>query len=647
MGVDCQREDFTVVGVGDMSGDVFGNGMLLSEHIRLVAAFDHRHIFLDPNPDAATSFAERRRMFALPRSSWADYDESLISTGGGIYPRSAKSITITPEVKAALGIPAGVTRMTPNDLLHAILSAPVDLFWNGGIGTYVKSSVETNADVGDKANDGIRVNGNELRCKCVGEGGNLGLTQLGRIEYALSGGRICTDAIDNSAGVDCSDHEVNIKILLNRIVDDGDLTEKQRNKLLAEMTDEVGGLVLRDNYAQNVALSTAVAQAPSLLHAHERYIRRLEKAGQLDRDLEFLPNDKQINERRQAGLGLVAPEFAVLLAYTKITLDRELLPTGLPDDEYLLHELFDYFPTPLRTRFREQIEAHPLRREIITTCLVNGMVNTAGTTFVYRMREETGADAEDIARAHVVARDVFGLPAYWASVEALDNTVDAVVQTRMRLEARRLAERCSRWLLHNRRPPMDITSQIDFFHDGAVEVLALLPKLLRGDDLAAMQQRRDELVGVGIPEELAVTTAVMDSAYSGFDIVEVSRDKGRPVDEVADVYFSLADQLSTTKLLGRINALPRDDRWKTMARAALREDLYAAHAGLTAEVLSAGDPESTPEQRFAAWVDRNGSIVGRARQTFEEIATSDTYDLAMMSVAMRTFRTLLRSGSMS
>jgi len=647
MGVDCQREDFTVVGVGDMSGDVFGNGMLLSEHIRLVAAFDHRHIFLDPDPDSATSYAERRRMFALPRSSWADYDESLISAGGGVYPRTAKSIPITPEVKAALGIAADVTRITPNELMHAILAAPVDLFWNGGIGTYVKSSAETHAEVGDKANDAIRVDGSELRVKCVGEGGNLGLTQLGRIEYALAGGRVCTDAIDNSAGVDCSDHEVNIKVLLDRVVADGDMTEKQRNILLAEMTDEVATLVLRDNYAQNVAMATAVAQAPSLLHAHARYIRRLEKAGQLDRELEFLPADKQINERRQAGLGLVAPEFAVLLAYTKITLDQELLQTALPDEPYLRQELFAYFPSPLRSRFREQIEAHPLRREIINTCLVNSLVNTAGTTFVYRMREETGSDAEDIFRAHVVVRDVFGLPAYWAAVEALDNAVDAVVQTRMRLEARRLAERGSRWLLHNRRPPIDIAAQIEFFHDGALEVLALLPKLLRGDDLGAMQQRRDELVGAGIPEELAVTTAVMDNAYSAFDIVAVSRDKGRPVDEVADVYFSLADRLSTARLLGRINALPRDDRWKTMARGALREDLYAAHAGLTSQVLSAGGPDATPDQRFAAWVERNGSVVNRARQTFEEIATSETYDLAMMSVAMRTFRTLLRSGSMS
>jgi len=647
MGVDCQREDFTMIGIGDCSGDVFGNGVLLSEQIRLVAAFDHRHIFLDPDPDAATSYAERRRLFGLPRSSWEDYDQTLISAGGGIYPRSAKSIPITPEVKAVLDIAGDVTQMTPNELLHAILAAPVDLLWNGGIGTYVKSSVETNADVGDKANDAIRVNGNELRAKCVGEGGNLGLTQLGRIEYALAGGRINTDAIDNSAGVDCSDHEVNIKILLNRVVDDGDLTEKQRNVLLAEMTDEVAALVLRDNYAQNVALATSLAQAPSLLHAHARYMRKLEKAGQLDRALEFLPTDKQINERRQAGLGLVAPEFAVLLAYTKITLDRELLATGLPDDPYLRGELYDYFPTPLRERFRTQIDDHPLRREIINTYLVNSMVNTAGTTFVYRMREETGGGAEDIAAAHVVARDVFGLPSYWAAVELLDNRVEAVVQTRMRLEARRLAERCSRWLLHNRRLPLDIAAQVDFFRDGALEVVALLPKLLRGADLEAMQHRRDELVAAGIPEELAVTTAVMDNAYSAFDIVEVSHARTRPVDEVADVYCYLADRLSTTQILARINALPRDDRWKTMARAALREDLYAAHAGLTSEVLSAGGPDTTPEQRFATWVARNGSLVSRAQQTFEEIATSDSFDLAMMSVAMRTFRTLLRSGSMS
>ncbi|WP_345694185.1 NAD-glutamate dehydrogenase, partial [Streptomyces coeruleoprunus] len=396
LGHDTQTQDFTVVGVGDMSGDVFGNGMLLSEHIRLVAAFDHRHIFIDPNPDAAVSYAERRRLFELPRSSWADYNAELLSPGGGVHSRQAKSIPVNAHMRAALGIEDGVTKLTPAELMKAVLKAPVDLLWNGGIGTYVKAASESHADVGDKANDAIRVDGEELRVKVVGEGGNLGLTQLGRIEFARTGGRVNTDAIDNSAGVDTSDHEVNIKILLNGLVAEGDMTVKQRNKILAEMTDEVGALVLRNNYAQNVALANAVRQSSSLLHAHQRFMRRLERDGALDRALEFLPGDRQIRELLNAGKGLSQPELAVLLAYTKITVAEELIATDLPDDPYLRSLLHAYFPTQLREEFAEQIDAHALRREIITTVLVNDTVNTGGSTFLHRLREESGASIEEI-----------------------------------------------------------------------------------------------------------------------------------------------------------------------------------------------------------------------------------------------------------
>ncbi|GAA2576622.1 NAD-glutamate dehydrogenase [Streptomyces roseoviolaceus] len=645
LGVDTQTEDFTVVGIGDMSGDVFGNGMLLSEHIRLVAAFDHRHIFIDPNPDAATSYAERRRLFELPRSSWEDYNKELLSAGGGIFPRTAKAIPVNAHIRQALGIEAKVTKLTPADLMKAIFQAPVDLLWNGGIGTYVKSSAESNADVGDKANDAIRVDGKDLRVKVVGEGGNLGLTQLGRIEFALHGGRINTDAIDNSAGVDTSDHEVNIKILLNGLVADGDMTVKQRNKLLAEMTDEVGHLVLRNNYAQNTAIANALAQSGSMLHAQQRFMKHLVREGHLNRALEFLPADRQIRERLAQGQGLTGPETAVLMAYTKITVAEELLHTSLPDDPYLSTLLHAYFPTELREQFPEHLVSHPLRREITTTVLVNDTVNTGGTTYLHRLREETGASLEEIVRAQTAARAIFRQSPVWDRVEALDNRVEADVQTRIRLHSRRLVERGTRWLLNNRPQPLELAETVDFFADRVEQVWGQLPNLLRGADLEWYQKIFDELTGVGVPDELATRVAGFSSAFPTLDIVSVADRMDREPLDVAEVYYDLADRLRITQLMDRIIDLPRADRWQSMARAAIREDLYAAHSALTADVLAVGNGTSTPEQRYKAWEQKNAAILGRARTTLEEIQGSDAFDLANLSVAMRTMRTLLRTHS--
>ncbi|MEU6090690.1 NAD-glutamate dehydrogenase [Streptomyces sp. NPDC047085] len=645
LGVDTQTEDFTVVGIGDMSGDVFGNGMLLSEHIRLVAAFDHRHIFIDPTPDAATSYAERRRLFELPRSSWADYNTELLSAGGGIFPRSAKAIPLNSHIREALGIEDKIAKMTPADLMKAILGAPVDLLWNGGIGTYVKSSAESNADVGDKANDAIRVDGGDLRVKVVGEGGNLGLTQLGRIEFASHGGKINTDAIDNSAGVDTSDHEVNIKILLNGLVADGDMTVKQRNKLLAEMTDEVGALVLRNNYAQNVAIANALAQSKDMLHAQQRYIRHLVHEGHLDRALEFLPTDRQIRERLGAGHGLTGPETAVLLAYTKITVAEELLATSLPDDPYLRGLLHAYFPTALRERFTEAVDGHPLRREITTTVLVNDTVNTGGTTYLHRLREETGASLEEIVRAQTVARAIFRSAPVWDAVEELDNKVDAAVQTRIRLHSRRLVERGTRWLLNNRPQPLELAETVDFFAERVEQVWQQLPKLLRGADLEWYQHVYDELSAAGVPDELAARVAGFSSAFPALDIVSVADRMGKEPLDVAEVYYDLADRLGIAQLMDRIIELPRADRWQSMARASIREDLFAAHAALTADILAVGNGTSTPEQRFKSWEQKNNAILTRARTTLEEIRSSETFDLANLSVAMRTMRTLLRTHS--
>ncbi|MCX3063336.1 NAD-glutamate dehydrogenase [Streptomyces beihaiensis] len=645
LGVDTQTEDFTVVGVGDMSGDVFGNGMLLSEHIRLVAAFDHRHIFIDPNPDAATSYAERRRMFELPRSSWADYNKELISSGGGVFSRSAKAIPLNAHIREALGIESGQAKMTPAELMKTILQAPVDLLWNGGIGTYVKSSVESNADVGDKANDAIRVDGKDVRAKVIGEGGNLGATQLGRIEFARSGGKVNTDAIDNSAGVNTSDVEVNIKILLNGLVADGDMTVKQRNKLLAAMTDEVGRLVLRNNYAQNVALANSLAQAPSLLHAHQRFMRRLGKQGHLDRSLEFLPTDRQIRELLNSGRGMTQPELAVLLAYTKITASEELIKTDLPDDPYLRRLLHAYFPHALRDKYADAIDAHALHREIITTVLVNDTVNTGGCTFLHRMREETGASLEEIVRAQMAAREIFGLGDVWDAVEALDNTVADDVQTRIRLHSRRLVERGTRWLLNNRPQPLQLADTVAFFKDGVAEVWSALSKMLKGADAEWYQSIFDELTVAGVPEELAQQVAGFSSVFPALDIVAISDRTGKDALSVAEVYYDLADRLSISQLMDRIIELPRADRWQSMARVSIREDLYAAHAALTADVLAAGNGTSTPEQRFKAWEEKNAAILSRARTTLDEIQGSDAFDLANLSVAMRTMRTLLRTHS--
>ncbi|RMI37077.1 NAD-glutamate dehydrogenase [Streptomyces triticirhizae] len=643
LGHDTQSEPFTVAGIGDMSGDVFGNGMLLSEQIRLVAAFDHRHIFLDPDPDPAVGYAERRRLFALPRSSWADYDTSLISKGGGVHPRTAKSIPLTPQVREALDLPDGTISLTPAELMRAILRAPVDLLWNGGIGTYVKAASESHADVGDKANDAIRVNGRDLRAKVVGEGGNLGLTQLGRIEFALNGGRCNTDAIDNSAGVDTSDHEVNIKILLDAVVANGDLTVKQRNALLAEMTDEVGALVLRNNYAQNVALANGEATAAGLVLAHQRVISRLGERGLLDRELEFLPDDDEFRERRAAGRGLTQPELSVLLAYGKLTTTAELLTTDLPDDPYVDRLLLDYFPRPLRERFPELIERHALRREIITTLLVNDTLNVAGCTFVHRMQEESGASTEEIVRAHTVARDIFRLGEIWDTAERLDNEVPAATLTRIRLHARRLVERGARWLLNNRPQPLKLADTTELFGERVAQVWAELPTLLRGRELAHLGAQHEELAEAKVPDELARRVAGFSAVFPALDIVAVADRTGRELLDVAEVYYHLSDELSISRLQERISELPRADRWQSMARTAIREDLYAAHQLIAADVLAEGGPEATPEERFAAWAERSAAVLNRARATLHEIQSSDSFDLANLSVAMRTMRTLLRS----
>ena len=645
LGIDTDTTDFTVAGIGDMSGDVFGNGMLLSRHIKLVAAFDHRHIFLDPDPDPATSFAERERLFALPRSSWGDYKSELISAGGGVWPRAAKSVPVTPQARLALGLDDGAGSLTPDQLISAILAAPVGLLWNGGIGTYVKASTETQADAGDRANDAVRIDAPQLRAQVVAEGGNLGLTQAARIEYALAGGLVNTDFIDNSAGVDTSDHEVNIKILLQEKITAGDLTQQARGELLQEMTGDVAALVLRENYHQNRALAAALAQAPQMLHVHARYLRKLERERRIVRDIDALPGDKEIAERRSAGLGLTVPEFAVLLAQAKISAVDDILKSDLPDDPYLRSVLAAYFPAPLRFAYADEMGHHPLRREIITTAIVNDMVDRSGITFLFRMNEETGASVPDMSRAWLVAHEVFDMAGFFAQVEALDGQVDVPTQLILLLEGRKLTERAVRWLLHSRRTPFDIQATIDFLADGVAEVTASLPKLLTGRDLAGFRERQDAYKARLVPADLAERVAAMVPAYSAFDVVDIAATTGRPVAEVAEVYFDLADRLQITRLRDQIVALPRDDRWNTMARGALRDDLYAAHAALAKNVLMVTGPGS-PEQRLAEWVRQNEASVARATQTLTEIWETDRFTVATLSVAVRAVRTLVAASTL-
>ncbi|TWG94154.1 glutamate dehydrogenase [Nocardioides sp. J9] len=650
MGIDCQNEDITVVGIGDMSGDVFGNGMLCSEHIRLVAAFDHRDIFIDPEPDAASSYAERKRLFELPRSSWQDYDTSLISKGGGVFSRSAKSIPINAEIRGALGITGHVERMTPAELMRAILLAPVDLLWNGGIGTYVKASTETNADAGDKANDAIRVDGGQLRARCVGEGGNLGFTQRGRIEYAAEGGRINTDFIDNSAGVDTSDHEVNLKILLDRVVLAGDLTTKQRNELLASMTDEVAELVLRDNYEQNLALANAARNAPSLLHVHEQWMRDLESRGLLDRELEALPPTREVKRRIEAGGALTQPELSVLMAYTKIVLAEELLASDLPEDPYLDLDLRSYFPEPVREGFPEQIGAHPLRREIIVTQVVNDLVNGAGMTYWPRLAGETGASPAELTRANFVAREIYGSLELRRELEQYDNVLDAGLQTRMRVEMRTLVERASRWLVTNRRPPLDSQANVEFFAGRVQETMLELPSLLTGAELSSYEKRRSSLESQSVPEDLAARVAAFDVAYTLLNIVEIADRTDLAPAEVARVHFTLGERLGVSALQQRIVELPRADQWQTMARAALRDDLHAVHAQLTGEVLTATaelspesdeDPQDFASRRVASWEGNAGGVVDQAIGALRAVCADEPADLAKVSVGLRVVRGLL------
>ncbi|TXI43023.1 MAG: NAD-glutamate dehydrogenase [Mycobacterium sp.] len=644
MGVDTQTEDFTVVGVGDMSGDVFGNGMLLSEHIRLIAAFDHRHIFVDPDPDAARSFAERRRLFDLPRSSWEDYDPALISPGGGVFSRQQKSIPVTEPMRRALGIDEGVTEMTPPELIRAVLRAPVDLLFNGGIGTYIKAEVESDAAVGDRANDTVRVNANQVRAKVIGEGGNLGVTALGRVEFDLCGGRINTDALDNSAGVDCSDHEVNIKILIDSLVQAGRVDPAERTALLASMTDEVSRLVLTDNSDQNDLMGTSRANAAALLNVHARQIRQLEEQRGLNRALEALPADKEIWRREEIGLGLTSPELATLMAHVKLTLKDDVLAGDLPDQEVFAGRLPSYFPTQLATGFAEEIRHHQLRREIVATMLVNSVVDVGGITFAYRVTEDAGVGPVDAVRAFAAADAIFGIETTWRRIRAAGAAgVPAALTDRMTLDLRRLLDRAARWLLNFRPQPLAVGAEISRFAAKVAELAPRMSQWLRGDDRAIVEKEAGEFVAGGVPADLAYTVAAGLYFYSLLDVIDIADVTDSDPAEVADTYFALMDYLGTDGLLTAVSGLPRDDRWQALARLAVRDDIYGSLRALCFDVLAVGEPGETGPQKIAEWEHGNGSRVQRARRTLAEIYEGDARDLATLSVAARQIRSMTRA----
>jgi glutamate dehydrogenase len=642
LGRDCQTQDFSCVGIGDMSGDVFGNGMLLSRHIRLLAAFDHRHIFIDPDPDTMTSFVERERMFALPRSSWADYDVKLISKGGGIFPRTAKSIPVSPEAARALGIDESTASMPPTALLNAILKAPVDLLWNGGIGTYVKAESESNADVGDRANNAIRVNGRELRSKIVGEGGNLGLTQKGRIEAALHHVLLNTDFIDNSAGVDTSDHEVNIKILLNDAVQRGEMTVEQRNTQLAAMTDEVARLVLSDNYRQNQAITVMEHLSVHRLGSKAHFIRVLEAEGLLDRQIESLPSDVELEERKTRHQGLTRPELSILLSYAKIKLYQQLLDSDVPEDAHLSKELARYFPVPLQEKYAEHMQRHRLRREIIATAVTNSMVNRMGATFTLRMQEDTGQPPAAIAKAYTAVREVIDARSIWAEIEALDGKVADAVQVDALLKVWDLLRNLTRWLLNHRGIALDIASVVARYAPGVGELRAALPRVLTPTGRADYDVDVEKWQGMDIPESTAARLATVPVLGAALDIVEVARESGRPVERVASIFFELGQALEIDALRRQIENLAVESRWHAQARGSLRDELAAQHRALVTQILAG--PTATAANPVTAWLERDDPALRFTLGMLAEIRTQ-TVDYPIASVALRRLAQLVQAGA--
>ena len=641
MGIDCQSTDFTAVGVGDMGGDVFGNGMLCSRHTKLVAAFNHMHIFIDPDPDSEKSYVERERLFNLPRSSWEDYDSKLISKGGGVFNRSAKSISLSKEIKKLLDVEED--SLTPNQLINAIIKAPVDLFWNGGIGTYVKAKSESHNDVGDRANDSLRVDGGELRCKIIGEGGNLGVTQLGRIEYMLNGGRANTDFIDNAGGVNCSDNEVNIKIMLNQIVSAGDMTEKQRNRLLLSMTDEVSNIVLRENFLQAQSISASEERSPKMVKELMRFIHWLEREDKLDRELEFLPTDEELLERLAQGQGLTRGEIAVLTAYGKMVLKEELCTPEVANEPFYNQVLVDYFPKPIRRKFAEQTGNHPLRNEIIAMKLANEMVDYLGSNFAFRAMDETGATFSDVATCFTLAKEIYDMPEMWKQIEALDHSIPAKTKHDMIYQTQRMVRRCTRWFLRHRRKNLEIKEGIEYFKEGVVELRKSIAKALEKKENKGIEKSIALWVEQGVPKRLAEKICYLSTMFSALDIVEMAKLTGLNISLVAEVYFKLGAKLELHWFLEQINLQPVDNHWQAFARASFREDLDWQQRSLTVAVLHMSKRKATAEERIIAWIIENADLLTRWQTMLADFRSSSRHEFAKFSVALRELLILVQS----
>jgi glutamate dehydrogenase len=635
MDIDCQNTDFTCLAIGDMAGDVFGNGMLLSKHTRLQAAFNHMHIFIDPNPNANESYQERQRLFTLSGCTWEDYNKDLLSKGGGIFARHVKSIKLTPEIRRLIG--SQKQTLAPTDLIQALLTMNVDLLWNGGIGTYVKGSKETHLSVGDRANDILRINGEELQAKVVGEGGNLGLTQLGRIEYAANGGRINTDAVDNAGGVDCSDNEVNIKILLNSLVQNGDLTIKQRNKLLYDMTDEVGDIVIDDCYRQTHSLSITAMRGANQLKEQVRFIHQLERAGKLDRSLEFIPDDEEIADRLATGKGLTRPELSVLLAYSKMVLKDDLVHPEITDNPYHNSLLIAAFPKQLCKKYQQQMQFHPLRAEIIATKLANKIGNDMGFNFVNRMEEETGATVAEIANCYTIASTVFELHSFWRQIEMLDNQISTAIQTEMLFQYRRTVRRVTRWFLRHRNKALSIAESIALFQPTFAVMSEKLATFMVSDEIDALNRVATDLVKSGVPDNVATRLAQLSTLFSTMDIAEVSHENNCTVEKAAILYFNLGSQLELHWFLDQITRQPVANHWQALARASFREELDWQQRSLTSVVLRCQCEAQFSDlaQLLIEWVDINKQPVERWKHILADFKVGQSHDFAKFSVALR------------